>query len=496
MIFILLVVKVDGMDLRYAQCTATGFKRLLAVVVACVASGLGATGALAAVPQVQSVAVQAPNERTAARLVLGLSGVTEHKAFTLDGPSRLVVDLLAAQAASSLELPAPAASEAATPSPILGVRVAKRGAGLRFVVDLAAAAAYTTRLVPAAKGQSARLEVEVGAPLPAVVAVAKPVAAPVNAAPKSVIAETPKAAAIEPAKPVVAETPKVATLDEPKLVLPVPPKAEPPPAKLVRTREPRAGRDLIIAIDAGHGGKDPGAHGLNGTQEKDVTLAVARRLAAVLEREPGMRAYLVRDGDYYVDLRQRMLRARKAGADLFVSIHADAAYNRAAAGSSVYILSTRGASSEAARWLADRENSADLAGGVQLDKVDPTVASVLMDLSQGDTITASDRAARLVLGELDRIGNVHKREVQSAGFMVLKSPDIPSMLVETAFISHPAEEIRLADPEHQQRLAEAIQNGLRAYFYNNPPPGTRVAQLAAARRNSARIAARIAATGP
>ena len=489
------------MDLRYAQCTATGFKRLLAVVVACVASGLGATGALAAVPQVQSVAVQAPNERTAARLVLGLSGATEHKAFTLDGPSRLVVDLLAAQAASSLELPAPAASGAATPSPILGVRVAKRGAGLRFVVDLAAAAAYKTRLVPAAKGQSARLEVEVGTPLPVVVvAVAKPVTAPVNAAPKSVIAETPKAAAIEPAKAVVAETPTVATLDEPKLVLPVPPKAEPPPAKLVRTREPRAGRDLIIAIDAGHGGKDPGAHGLNGTPEKDVTLAVARRLAAVLEREPGMRAYLVRDGDYYVDLRQRMVRARKAGADLFVSIHADAAYNRAAAGSSVYILSTRGASSEAARWLADRENSADLAGGVQLDKVDPTVASVLMDLSQGDTITASDRAARLVLGELDRIGNVHKREVQSAGFMVLKSPDIPSMLVETAFISHPAEEIRLADPEHQQRLAEAIQNGLRAYFYNNPPPGTRVAQLAAARRNSARIAARIAgpiaATGP
>jgi N-acetylmuramoyl-L-alanine amidase len=496
LIFILLVVKVHGMGMRYTQCTASGFRRLFAVAVACVVGGLVVPGALAAVPRVQSVAVQAPNERTAARLVLGLSAATEHKVFTLDGPSRLVVDLVAAEAASTMELPAPSAGAAATPSPILGVRVAKRGAGLRFVVDLAAAAAYKTRLVPAGKGHSARLEVEVGAPLPAVVAVAKPVTAPVNAAPKSVIAETPKVAAIEPAKPVVAETPKVATLDEPKLVLPDPPKAEPPPAKLVRTREPRVGRDVIIAIDAGHGGKDPGAHGLNGTQEKDVTLAVARRLAAVLEREPGMRAHLVRDGDYYVDLRQRMVRARKAGADLFVSIHADAAYNRAAAGSSVYILSTRGASSEAARWLADRENSADLAGGVQLDKVDPTVASVLMDLSQGDTITASDRAARLVLGELDRIGNVHKREVQSAGFMVLKSPDIPSMLVETAFISHPAEEIRLADPEHQQRLAEAIQNGLRAYFYNNPPPGTRVAQLAAARRNSARIAARIAATGP
>ena len=293
-----------------------------------------------------------------------------------------------------------------------------------------------------------------------------------------------------------APLPKVAAVETPNPVVSLPPKVELPPVKATPTHEPRAGRDLVIAVDAGHGGKDPGAHGLNGTQEKDVTLAVARRLAAALQREPGMRAYLVRDGDYFVELRQRMVRARKAGADLFVSIHADAAYNRAAAGSSVYILSTRGASSEAARWLADRENSADLAGGVQLDKVDPTVASVLMDLSQGDTITSSDRAARLVLGELDRIGNVHKREVQSAGFMVLKSPDIPSMLVETAFISHPAEEERLADPEHQQRLAEAIQNGLRAYFYNNPPSGTRVAQLAAARRNAARIAASIVSTGP
>ena len=492
------VVKVPTMDMRQGQRSATGFRRLQAAAAACVLGWLAVPGAFAAVPQVQSVAVQAPTEYTAARLVLGLSAATEHKAFTLDGPSRLVVDLAAAEAAPTLELPAPPASA----SPILGVRVAKRGAGLRLVVDLSAATPYSTRLVPAAKGQSARLEVEVGAPLPKVAAVEppKPVTAPVSAAPKPVVAETPKTAAMEPPKPAVAEMPKMVAVEPPKPVVAVPSKAELPPVKAVPTHEPRAGRDLVIAVDAGHGGKDPGAHGLNGTQEKDVTLAVARRLAAALQREPGMRAYLVRDGDYFVELRQRMVRARKAGADLFVSIHADAAYNRAAAGSSVYILSTRGASSEAARWLADRENAADLAGGVQLDKVDPTVASVLMDLSQGDTITSSDRAARLVLGELDRIGNVHKREVQSAGFMVLKSPDIPSMLVETAFISHPAEEERLADPEHQQRLAEAIQNGLRAYFYNNPPSGTRVAQLAAARRNAARISAGISAgisaTGP
>ena len=496
MIFILLVGKVPEMDTRHRQHSATGFRRLQAVALACALGWLAVPGAAAAVPQVQSVSVQTATERSAARLVLGLSAATEHKAFTLDGPSRLVVDLAAAEAAPALELPAPAAGAGVTSSPILGVRVAKRGAGLRFVVDLTAATAYHTRLVPAAKGQTARLEVDVGAPLPVIVAVAKSVTVPVTTAPKPAMAEAPKLAAVELPKVAAVEQPKVAAVDPPKPVVPDTPKAEPAPLKAAPVHEPRAGRDLVIAIDAGHGGKDPGAHGLNGTQEKDVTLAVARRLAAALQREPGMRAYLVRDSDYFVELRQRMVRARKAGADLFVSIHADAAYNRAAAGSSVYILSTRGASSEAARWLADRENAADLAGGVQLDKVDPTVASVLMDLSQGDTITSSDRAARLVLGELDRIGNVHKREVQSAGFMVLKSPDIPSMLVETAFISHPAEEERLADPEHQQRLAEAIQNGLRAYFYNNPPAGTRVAQLAAARRNAARIAASIVSTGP
>ncbi|MEY4377236.1 MAG: hypothetical protein RJB26_1786 [Pseudomonadota bacterium] len=432
--------------------------------------------ASAAGPVVQAVAVQAATERSPASVVLTLSAGTDHKAFALDNPPRLVVDLAAAAAAPQLELPA---ATAGTAGPVAGVRVANRGTGLRVVVDLASATAYRTRLVPASKGQPARLEVELGE-----AAAAKPDA---RASLTAVPVPAPASAAVVAPKAVAVVVPVPIT--PPPAGAPPPVRAEPASPAVARAREPRAGRDLVIAVDAGHGGKDPGAHGLNGTQEKDVTLAVARRLAAALGREPGMRAYLVRDGDYFVELRQRMVRARTAGADLFVSIHADAAYNRAAAGSSVYILSTRGASSEAARWLADRENAADLAGGVQLDKVDPTVASVLMDLSQGDTITSSDRAARLVLSELDRIGNVHKREVQSAGFMVLKSPDIPSMLVETAFISHPAEEERLSDPEHQQRLAEAIQNGVRAYFYNNPPPGTRVAQLAAKRRDAARILA-------
>lgn len=470
------------MDIRPERRSAPRGWRLSAAAAAWLAFWWVAPQSLAAAPTVQSVEVQAPTERAATRVLLDLSAPAEHKAFTLDGPPRLVVDLVAAEAAAGLALPAPAVLAAA--SPVLGVRLAKRGAGLRLVVDLAAATPHRTRFVPAAKGRLARLEVELGAPVvvagiapspPVVVDAAKlSLPEPVKAA---VAVQSPKPEP-EPVKVVVAAQSAVE-----------PPRADSPRLNGARTRQPPAGRDLVIAVDAGHGGKDPGAHGLNGTQEKDVTLAVARRLAVALQREPGMRAYLVRDDDYYVDLRQRMVRARKAGADLFISIHADAAHNRAAAGSSVYILSTRGASSEAARWLADRENAADLAGGVQLDKVDPTVASVLMDLSQGDTITASDRAARLVLNELDRIGNVHKREVQAAGFMVLKSPDIPSVLVETAFISHPAEEARLADPEHQQRLAEAIQNGIRAYFYSNPPPGTRVAQLAAARREAGRMLA-------
>lgn len=484
MIFIFFMGKVPTMDICPERRSASGLWRLRATAAAWLAFCSVCPAALAATSSVQTVEVQAPTASAAARVALSLSAAVDHKAFTLDAPPRLVVDLAAAEAGAGLALPAPAAL--AGSSPVQGVRLAKRGDGLRVVVDLAAATPYRTRVVAAGKGRPARLEIELGAPLLVAAAPKAPGTAP---APSVVSAPVAIAAtAVEPAKILaeVATSPRAAETTRGEAPRTESPRAEPTRPAAPRTREPRAGRDLIIAVDAGHGGKDPGAHGLKGTLEKDVTLAVARRLAAALQREPGMRAYLVRDDDYFVELRQRMARARKAGADLFVSIHADAAHNRAAAGSSVYILSTRGASSEAARWLADRENAADLAGGVQLDKVDPTVASVLMDLSQGDTITSSDRAARLVLNELDRIGNVHKREVQSAGFMVLKSPDIPSMLVETAFISHPGEEARLADPEHQQRLAEAIQNGVRAYFYSNPPPGTRVAQLVAAQRDAAR----------
>jgi N-acetylmuramoyl-L-alanine amidase len=243
---------------------------------------------------------------------------------------------------------------------------------------------------------------------------------------------------------------------------------------------PSGARDLIIAIDAGHGGEDPGAIGKNGTREKDVVLAIARELALKINREAGMKAVLTRNGDYFVPLRDRMRRARAQQADLFVSIHADSAHDRSVDGSSVYILSQRGATDEASRWLAERENASDLIGGVSLDDKDNVLASVLLDLSQSAALNASQVAAERVLHQLTQAGEVRKHEVLQARFVVLKSPDIPSMLVETAYISNPREEQRLRSPAHQARLAAAIHQGVRDYFYANPPMGTRVAQLAAA----------------
>ncbi len=248
-------------------------------------------------------------------------------------------------------------------------------------------------------------------------------------------------------------------------------------------------RDLVIAIDAGHGGEDPGAVGRSGTREKDVVLSIARALAGRVNREPGMRAVLVRDGDYFVAHRDRMRRARDKRADMFVSVHADAFRDRSVSGSSVYILSSRGASDEASRWLAEKQNASDLIGGVSLDDKDDVLASVLLDLSQTASLSASMTAAERVLHELDRVGEVRKRAVQQAGFLVLKSPDIPSMLVETAYISNPGEEKRLRDPRHQDKLANAIHAGIRGYFHENPPPGTRLADLVARRTAAARGAA-------
>jgi N-acetylmuramoyl-L-alanine amidase len=243
---------------------------------------------------------------------------------------------------------------------------------------------------------------------------------------------------------------------------------------------PRESRDLIIAIDAGHGGDDPGAIGQNGLREKDVVLGIAKDLYANINAEPGMKAVLTRNGDYFLPLRERMRRARAQSADLFVSVHADSIRDRSIDGSSVYILSQRGASDEASRWLAERENAADLIGGVSLDDKDDVLASVLLDVSQTASLSASHTAAERVLRQLSAAGQVRKPQVQEARFMVLKSPDIPSMLVETAYISNPLEEQRLRTDAQRAKIAAAIHRGLRDYFYANPPLGTRVGQLAGA----------------
>ncbi len=258
---------------------------------------------------------------------------------------------------------------------------------------------------------------------------------------------------------------------------------------------PPNARDLVIAIDPGHGGDDPGAIGLHGTEEKNVVLAIAKELAARIDQEPGMHAFLTRDGDYFVPLRDRMRRARAHDADLFVSIHADSVRDRRVDGSSVYILSQRGASDEAARWLADRENASDLIGGVSLDDKDQVLASVLLDLSQSASLTASEAAAQRVLQALNQVGQIRKPQVQQARFIVLKSPDIPSMLIETAYISNPFEESRLRTRSQQDKLAGAILKGVRNYFYANPPAGTRIASLAAAAEQSTAMRATAGGAG-
>ena len=379
-----------------------------------------ASAAVAAPPvRVTDVRLWSGPEGT--RLVLDLSAPAHHAVFALENPDRIVIDLENATLAVHRNLPAgqgPVKSLRSGPQP---------DHGLRFVLDL------TAKLSPKSFA--------VG---------------PEGSAGQRLVIELPAAPEPAPAPPATPEVTPVKTL-----------------------ASSAKGRDLIIAVDAGHGGQDPGAIGRGGTREKDVTLAIARRLAAAIDAEDGMRAVLVRDGDYFITLGGRTRKARQLGADLFVSVHADSVGNREVTGSSVYVLSLRGASDEAARWLAEQENAADLKGGVSLDDKSGVLASVLLDVTQKESVSDSVDAAESVLKALRGTVVVHRPRVQHAGFVVLKSPDIPSMLVETAFISNPDDERRLRDADHQQRIAEAIRTGVRNYYYENAPPGTKLASLVA-----------------
>jgi N-acetylmuramoyl-L-alanine amidase len=284
--------------------------------------------------------------------------------------------------------------------------------------------------------------------------------APAPAAPPAAVPTPPPAITPPPIEPGVRLEPEIAGSNQTAAAAPRR-DSKPAPQKVTRL--------ITVALDPGHGGEDPGATGATGMREKDVVLAIAKRLKAKLEELPNVRVMLTRDGDYFVPLGQRVEKARKVQADLFVSIHADAFVVPSARGSSVFVLSEKGASSTAARWLATDQNKADLIGGINMGSHDRQLASVLFDLSTTAQINDSMKLGKAVLGEIGGINRLHKGAVEQAGFAVLKAPDIPSILVETAFISNPEEEAKLRDNGYQDQLADAITSGIKRYFANNPP---------------------------
>jgi N-acetylmuramoyl-L-alanine amidase len=391
--------------------------RTLRRLICCIALpllSLHAAGAVPAVSELRGVNVAAGADSADVRL--DFTHVATYKLFTLAHPARVVVDLSDVRLAPGAHLPRGVGI-------VQSVRAGARPhGGLRLVLEVKTGAPASARWADDPARAHAQLILSIGAPSQA-------------------------------------QLPAV----------PLPVRAVHAPAD--------SDRPVIIAVDAGHGGQDPGAIGHSGTQEKNVVLAIARALARRINQEDGMHAVLTRDADEFLVLRDRIRRARIARADLFVSVHADSIRNRDVSGSSVYVLSERGATDESARWLAERENAADLMGGVSLGDKDSTLASVLLDLSNSANISASMTAAQRVLAALDRVGEIRKPQVQQAGFVVLKSPDIPSMLIETAYISNPGEERRLRTESVQTKLAEAIFAGLHSYFEQNPPRGTRFARV-------------------
>ncbi|MBT2339636.1 N-acetylmuramoyl-L-alanine amidase [Pseudomonas fluorescens] len=376
------------------------------------------------------------------RLVFDLTGPVQHSVFTLTAPDRLVIDINGASLGAPLNV-------ATANTPITAMRSAQRTpTDLRVVIDLKKAVTPKSFTLAPNAQYGNRLVVD--------------------------LFDNPADAAPPPPPPTnVATVPAVP-------VSPAEPALKLPPA-------PAGKRDIIVVIDAGHGGEDPGASGSRGQREKDVVLSIARELQRQVNGMKGFRAELTRTGDYFIPLRGRTEIARKKGADLFVSIHADAAPSAAAFGASVFALSDRGATSETARWLADSENRSDLIGGagnVSLDDKDRMLAGVLLDLSMTASLTSSLNVGQKVLSNIGRVTPLHKQRVEQAGFMVLKSPDIPSILVETGFISNANEASKLASANHQQALARSISSGVRQFFQQNPPPGTYIAWL----RDSGKIA--------
>jgi N-acetylmuramoyl-L-alanine amidase len=462
------------------------------------------------------------SDATSTRAELHLQSTPTFNSFNLSQPDRLVIDLTGVDVGKTLQLPAPAGL-------IKRVRTGRPAeATTRIVFDLAEpVAARQPRLETDPGGVRLVLEwpnaaqATVSTPGPAIVATSdiattSPATTSVPAPPQAATSST---ASAQPAKPqtvsaqsttdqsvpaqikpassattsAAAETAtnsgKPATTAESQIAASVEP-VQPPAPPIGAQPMPRnlVGRPLIVAIDAGHGGQDPGAMGPTGKREKDVTLAIARELARQLNARPGLKAVLTRDSDMFLPLTRRTQLARQAKADMFVSIHADAAENRAAKGSSVYVLSLRGASSQRARWLADKENAADLIGGHALPKADNTLTSVLLDLTQSGQMRASESAAAQVLSGLKGIGNNHKPNIERANFAVLRTSDMPAMLVETAFISNPDEERRLIDPAFQRNLARAVLAGIDNYFQRQPPPGTLYAARAKANDAQNKIA--------
>jgi N-acetylmuramoyl-L-alanine amidase len=393
------------------------------------------------------------SEGNAASVSLALTDVLPQKVFTLAAPARIVIDLRRTRLRPGVHAPQAAGI-------VTAIRTGARPDGtLRVVIELNSAVAAHSHWVARARGPG-QLVIDLGQVSRTLTAQA----APTQATP----------------------APALAPATAPQTVPPQ--QAAPPTPQPVRAlHAPQENdRPIVVAVDAGHGGDDPGAIGHGGTREKDVTLAIARALAQRIDSEAGMRAVLTRNRDEFVELGDRIDRAKAAKADLFVSVHADSIRDASIAGASVYVLSERGATNQAAAWLADRENSADLKGGVPLAGKNVQLDSVLIDLSQTASISASMIAAERVLIALDSVGEVRKPRVQQAGFVVLKSRAMASMLIETAYISNPQEERRLRTSAEQDKLADAIFNGIRTFFQANPPPGTRFAEL---RRGLARATA-------